>query len=517
MIGQLGRNLAALALVFVLRLTNQVSLCPAATVIFCYVGATIIDVTEAGEERAMTPGKLRSLGETAMMERKYNDAVSLYRQAIDMEPENARNWYQLYNVHKRMRSLNDALTDLTKAVELEPKPAWRVLKGKLLMNLGQCDQAALEFSLANKDKQSADASSGVKEANECAGLLRSAMSSYQKEDWKATVTMLERALAFTLDTPDLLFLKAQSEYHTEDYYGTVSDTGKILKNYPKHIEAYQLRGEAYVRLNEMDAAVKHFREGLKLDPEHKGCKAGHKFVKTITKKDKKATEAFDKGDYETAINKWWEAMNHDITLLAFVRPALLKVVKAHIALKQYDQAIEEAQKHVNNEESVEGLHALGEAQLAAEMFDKAVQTHHRAMEIAPEDNKRFCQQKLEEAKVALKQSKEKNYYKILGVPRNAKLKEIKKSYRELALKWHPDKNSDNPEKAEKMFQDISEAYEVLSDKELRGKYDRGEEVFENQGGGPQHHHMDPNMFFQQHFHHGGGGRGGGPRMHFRHG
>lgn len=89
-----------------------------------------------------------------------------------------------------------------------------------------------------------------------------------------------------------------------------------------------------------------------------------------------------------------------------------------------------------------------------------------------------------------------------------------------------------------MFQDISEAYEVLSDKgtslrttshcffssltlttatELRGKYDRGEEVFENQGGGPQHHHMDPNMFFQQHFHHGGGGRGGGPRMHFRHG
>ena len=83
MIGQLGRNLAALALVFVLRLTSQVSLCPA-TVIFCCIGATMIDVTEAGEERAMTPGKLRSLGETAMMERKYSDAVSLYRQAIDV-------------------------------------------------------------------------------------------------------------------------------------------------------------------------------------------------------------------------------------------------------------------------------------------------------------------------------------------------------------------------------------------------------------------------------------------------
>jgi DnaJ-class molecular chaperone len=69
-----------------------------------------------------------------------------------------------------------------------------------------------------------------------------------------------------------------------------------------------------------------------------------------------------------------------------------------------------------------------------------------------------------------------------------------------------------------MFQDISEAYEILSDKELRGKYDRGEPVFENQGGGgqqQQRHHMDPNMFFQQHF--GGGGGGHGQRMHFRFG
>ncbi len=117
--------------------------------------------------------------------------------------------------------------------------------------------------------------------------------------------------------------------------------------------------------------------------------------------------------------------------------------------------------------------------------------------------------------MALKQSKEKNYYKILGVARNAKLQEIKKSYRELALKWHPDKNTDDTERAEKMFQDISEAYEVLSDKELRAKYDRGEPVFENQGGGGggQRHHMDPNMFFRQHFQQ----QGGGQQFHFRFG
>ena len=120
--------------------------------------------------------------------------------------------------------------------------------------------------------------------------------------------------------------------------------------------------------------------------------------------------------------------------------------------------------------------------------------------------------------MALKQSKEKNYYKILGVPRNADIKQIKKEYKKLALQWHPDKNEDK-EKAEKMFQDISEAYEVLSDKELRAKYDRGEPVFENQGGGHGGgaHHFNPNHFF----HHGGGGQhfrhGGGQRMHFNFG
>ena len=115
---------------------------------------------------------------------------------------------------------------------------------------------------------------------------------------------------------------------------------------------------------------------------HIGCKEGHKFVKKITKKDKKGDEAFEKGDYQNAIDRWWEAMNADISLLAFVRPTLLKVVKGHISLKQYDKAIEEAKKHVDNEESVEGLHAMGEAMLAAERYDEAVRTYQRAMEIA---------------------------------------------------------------------------------------------------------------------------------------
>lgn len=75
-------------------------------------------------------------------------------------------------------------------------------------------------------------------------------------------------------------------------------------------------------------------------------------------------------------------MNNDMSHLHFVRPTLLKVVKAHTALGEHDQAILEARKHVDNEETVEGLHALGDAQLAGDKFDEAVQTFSKAFEIA---------------------------------------------------------------------------------------------------------------------------------------
>jgi molecular chaperone DnaJ len=70
----------------------------------------------------------------------------------------------------------------------------------------------------------------------------------------------------------------------------------------------------------------------------------------------------------------------------------------------------------------------------------------------------------------------KDYYAILGVPRNATEKEIKQAYRRLARKYHPDVNPGNKE-AEEKFKEISEAYEVLSDKEKREKYDRYGELW----------------------------------------
>src|SRR5438105_2869713 len=75
-----------------------------------------------------------------------------------------------------------------------------------------------------------------------------------------------------------------------------------------------------------------------------------------------------------------------------------------------------------------------------------------------------------------------DYYKILGVPRNATQADIKKAYRKLAIKYHPDKNQ-NDKSAEEKFKSISHANDVLSDPDKRKKYDQFGEHWNDPGAG----------------------------------
>jgi len=84
----------------------------------------------------------------------------------------------------------------------------------------------------------------------------------------------------------------------------------------------------------------------------------------------------------------------------------------------------------------------------------------------------------------------RDFYEILDVPRNASEADIKKAYRKMALKYHPDKNPDDP-KAEANFKEAAEAYEVLSNKDKRQRYDRyGHDGVKGMGSNGMHMSMD---------------------------
>jgi molecular chaperone DnaJ len=103
-------------------------------------------------------------------------------------------------------------------------------------------------------------------------------------------------------------------------------------------------------------------------------------------------------------------------------------------------------------------------------------------------------------------TKKRDYYEVLDVERNASEEEVKRAYRKLAVKFHPDKNPDDPH-AEEKFKELGEAYDVLMDSDKRAAYDRfGHAAFASGGAGFGGFH-DPFDIFREVF--GGGGFGGG--------
>ena len=78
----------------------------------------------------------------------------------------------------------------------------------------------------------------------------------------------------------------------------------------------------------------------------------------------------------------------------------------------------------------------------------------------------------------------RDYYEILGVTKGSSDTDIKKAYRKVAMKYHPDRNPGNKE-AESKFKEAAEAYSILSDQNKRSQYDQfGHAAFQNMGGGP---------------------------------
>src|SRR6187399_2280456 len=102
----------------------------------------------------------------------------------------------------------------------------------------------------------------------------------------------------------------------------------------------------------------------------------------------------------------------------------------------------------------------------------------------------------------------RDYYEILMVSREVTTEDLKKAYRKLAVKFHPDKNPGDKE-AEEKFKELGEAYDVLSDEQKRAAYDRfGHAAFQQGGGARGGGFHDPFDLFREVFGAGGGGGAG---------
>ncbi len=135
-----------------------------------------------------------------------------------------------------------------------------------------------------------------------------------------------------------------------------------------------------------------------------------------------------------------------------------------------------------NPQSLHGLLSQAQSHLDTSSYDAAISTLNIANEHHP--NNQAVQSLLQKAHVLLKRSKQKDYYKVLGVSSDASESEIKKAYRKLTRQYHPDKAAQqgvSTEEAARKMGALNEAYEVLKDPELRARFDRGDDPNDMEG------------------------------------
>lgn len=268
------------------------------------------------------------------------------------------------------------------------------------------------------------------------------------------------------------------------------------------------RGKQFWVMGNTELALRHFREALKLDPEHTKCKADYKQAKKVAKVLEKIEAVMGK-DVEgkgrmkqlEREEQYEEARVLLDEALALAPPNVYRstlyrdLCTCNIRLRRTEDALKVCEQHTQHDSgsmSSKLLHS--EALMLAERFEEAIAGFKQVLEM--DEHSQDARKGLEQAEKLFKRSKEVDYYKLLNVTRGASAREIKRAYHKLAVEWHPDKNKGD-EEAEIKFKAIALAYEVLSDEDLRKKYDAGEDVTGNPGEGQQQQQQGHWM------HHGG--------------
>ncbi|KAE8265395.1 hypothetical protein A4X09_0g6658 [Tilletia walkeri] len=302
----------------------------------------------------------------------------------------------------------------------------------------------------------------------------------------------------------------------------------------------------YIVPESRDAANLQLKSCLNGDPDNKLCARMHKKLRNMDKSLKKARNFADAGSWRpvlsalkgpkvggpTLLQEVEEAIKADMAAPAEGSPLSSPVIptalrdplrrsalllelnklhcKAHLELDELKKAKPYCEHVLQRDpDDADALTARGEAFMSEEKYEEAV----RALESAFEKSGRQDQnihRRLVKAQKRLKLSKTKDYYKVLGVARDADERTIKKAYRTLARKYHPDKEGGTQEK----MTQINEAIGVLGDPELRARYDQGDDPNDpmaGAGGGGQGGFNNPFMAqghpFAQFFQQGGGGGG----------
>lgn len=300
----------------------------------------------------------------------------------------------------------------------------------------------------------------------------------------------------------------------------------LLRRNNQDPDALVLRGRALYGQGENDKALQHFRQALSCDPDFKAALKYLRMVQKLERMKEEGNTAFKSGRFQQAVDTYTQALEVDPSNKQTNSKILQNRALCYTRLKKWSSAITDCDKALELDPSYTKAKktrakALGESG----NWDEAVKELKAIHEANPAEP--GIAKDIRNAELELKKSKRKDYYKILGIEKDASETEIKKAYRKLAIVHHPDKNPDD-ETAHQRFQEIQEAHETLSDSQKRARYDSGEDLIDPSDmfgggggggfGGGGMGGIDPEILMQMFGGGmGGGGRGGGGGFSFQSG
>ncbi|XP_053321055.1 dnaJ homolog subfamily C member 3-like isoform X2 [Spea bombifrons] len=435
------------------------------------------------------------------------EALSHYHSAVDGDPNNYLTYYKRAAVYLALGKFRSALPDLSKAIDLKADfMAARLQRGNILLKQGSTAEAKEDFeAVLASSPTNEEARAQLERLAEVDRGLEAAREAHDRQDYGGAIALLEKVIELSPWDPDVRELRSECYLHVGDLSRAVQDLKPTTKLRNDNRAAYLKLSKLHYSMGEHEESLSNVRECLKLDQDDKDCFSHYKQVKKLSRQLESAEEFVREQRYEAAIEKFEAAMKTEPQVEAYRRRAKQRICHCLSKSQQAEQAIAVCtEAHQRDPQNPLILRDRAEAHILNEEYEKAVEDFQQAKELDGENEE--IKEGLERAQKLLKQSRKRDYYKILGVKRNANKQEVIKAYRKLAQQWHPDnfQSEDEKREAEKRFIDIAAAKEVLTDPEMRQKVDAGEDPLdpENQQGSG-HHQQWPfefNPFSSGNFH-----------------
>lgn len=452
---------------------------------------------------------LLASGKAARSQGNNAEALSLFGQAVRLDPSNYMIIFQRGVTYLSLGRNSQAKSDFDSVLKIRPGFEGALTqRARIHAKNAEWASARADYTQVGKK---AEADLAALEEAEGAAML--AADAERTGDYENCINNAGTAIMIAGTSLSLRQLRARCRFERGEVQEGVSDLQHVLQMHPGDLEPHlQISGMLFYSLGDMSRGLSQVKKCLQSDPDSKACKSLHRELKNVVKTVEKLNALTAKKQYASAARLLvGSSTEEDPGLLAEVKQNVASAREAgyihakaadglytyllngacecYVSMNSHKKAAPYCKEALERDSfSLYGLLHHAHNQLEAENYDAAIATLNTAKE--HHQDSQLVQEKLQEAQVQLKRSKTKDYYKVLGVSKDADEATIKKAYRKATKEFHPDKamaKGVSKDDAERKMASINEAYEVLSDPELKARFDRGDDPNDQQQGGNPFH------------------------------